>query len=322
MSKLIIKRNVNFTAFGLPEWNDKDYEVPLVIHIDGAKVSIYLEKDKSGLSSKHKIDVLPRGRIEIEFDPAPMKLIDGLRFKLGSAEIAKKIYGIYSEAFEKFEALLVSRGNLKYLFWMRVMPESEFFRESGLIGDGAEWSIDGSEYSLFTPKLPKSRKINPMYKADQLLSSTKWKTLQEASDNGEFPSDELLELYRIRNKAYMHQKKTAAIEASIISETLLREYGLKVLKVRGFSNNKIKKIKDELTFNNLLNIILPLSLSKSEFSRISRSVLRVDHLRRIRNDLVHGNKSDKDIETSDVIAGAESAIKLVNYLKKKIEEGT
>ena len=99
----------------------------------------------------------------------------------------------------------------------------------------------------------------------------------------------------------------------------MREYGLKALKAQGFSNNKIKKIKDELTFNNLLNVILPLSLSKSEFSKISSSVTKVDNLRRVRNDLVHGNKTSSEFESSDIAEGTEAAIKLVNFLKKKID---
>ncbi len=319
MSKLVIRRKLDFYEFGLPEWSDQDYEKPLVIHIDGAKVSFFIEKDVLSFSKKRKINVLPTGRIEIEFDPTPKKLLEGLKSKAGSTEAAKRIYEIYRTAIERFEALLLSKANLKHSFLMRVMSERKYFEDCSLIGS-VEWALSGSKYVQFKPNLSKSRKINPLYKADQLITPGKWSKLQDVADNGDYPEGELLELFRIRNKAYSHDNKTAAIEASIISETLLREYGLKALKAQGFSNNKIKKIKDELTFNSLLNIILPLSLTKSEFSKISSSVVKVDNLRKIRNDLVHGNKNDKDVETSDVIEGTESAIKLVNFLKKKIEE--
>jgi hypothetical protein len=290
----------------------------LVIHVDRAKVSIYIEKKRSGVY--RNILLLPYGRLEIEFDPAPKQMVSDLKSKTGSANAAKKIYDIHRVAFENFEALLLSKANLKYVYPMKFISESEFFSEDGIHGESVEWSIDSSDFVAFKPKLPSSRKINPMYKSDQLISVSKWKKLQEAADNFEFLEDELLELYRIRNKAYMEQRKTAAIETSIISETLLREYGLKVLRVQGFSNNKINKIKDELTFNNLLNIVLPLSLTKSKFSKISQAVTKVDSLRKIRNDLVHGNKMDTEVEVSDVIERTEGAIKLVNFLKKKIKE--
>ena len=151
------------------------------------------------------------------------------------------------------------------------------------------------------------------------MTLRKWQKLQDAIDNNNYPKDELLELYKMRNKAYLFDAKTAAIEASIISEALLRKYGLSVLKIQGYSSSKIKKIKDELTFNNLLNVILPLSLTKTEFTKISSAVNNVDTLRRIRNDLVHGNIDGNSVDQEDVKKGTESAIKLVEFLKSKIE---
>lgn len=313
MSKLIIRRKVDFSSFGTSIWTDEEYERPLVLHIDGAKIYFYIEKDSLGLSSRLKINVMPRGRIEILYDSAPSSLIKGLQSKTTELATANKVYSLYKKAFERLEALLLSRGNQKYLFWMRVVSEGEFFQDRGLMGEFVEWSVDGDDFKKFTPKLPRSRKINPMYKSDQILTPTKWRKLQEAANNNEDPSSELLELYRIRNKSYMQDSKTAAIEASIISETLLREYSLKALKSQGFSNNKIKKIRDELTFNNLLNVVLPLSLSKSEFSKISSSVTKVDKLRKVRNDLVHGNKTSDEFESNDIAAGTEAAIRLVDF---------
>ncbi|MDA3934215.1 MAG: hypothetical protein PF630_07825 [Gammaproteobacteria bacterium] len=320
MSKLLIKRKIDFSGFGTSVWLDKDYETPLVFHVDGAKVSFYLEKDTSGIVSRLKINVMPKGRVEILYDPAPSNIVKGLKSKTSQLGAANTIYSVYKKAFEKLEAILISKGNQKFLFLMSVMSEGEFYRERGFYGDSVEWSIDSAKFVKFEPKLPKNRKRNPMFKSDQLITHAKWKKFQESADNKDYPSDELLELYRIRNKSYMQDSKTAAIEASIISETLLREYGLKALKSQGFSNNKIKRIKDELTFNNLLNVILPLSLSKSEFSKISSSVTKVDNLRKVRNDFVHGNKSSSEFESSEVAEGTEAAIRLVNFLKKKIEE--
>jgi len=319
MSVLTIKRKLTYMSFGKRVWSDEELKVPLTYPVEDAKISIFFERDSIAMEERIGFDVSPTGRIEMEFDPAPTQMVNDLRSKSAGLRTATKIYRIYKIALERFESLLLSKGGQKYLFGMHAEAEGQFFGDGGFRGEPVKWSLDDSEFKIFKPKLPKSRKRNPMYKADQLLTVGKWEKLQEAASNNEFPESELLELYRIRNKAHFRENTTAAIEASIISETLLRQFGLKSLKAQGFSNNKIKKIRDELTYNNLLNVILPLALTKGEFAKISGSVLKVDHLRKIRNDIVHGNKADHEFESSDILEGTEAAIKLVEFLKKKIE---
>jgi len=144
------------------------------------------------------------------------------------------------------------------------------------------------------------------------------KICSAAADNATYPESELLELYRIRGKCGWRELRTAAIEASIISESLLRAYGLQALKASGFSSNKIKRLRDELTFNNLLNIVLPLSLTKTELRKVQRAIDAVDRLRGIRNDLIHGNIVEKDVEAKAVEAGIDGAIQLVRFLQMKL----
>ncbi|MBI4232069.1 hypothetical protein HY605_02455 [Candidatus Peregrinibacteria bacterium] len=319
MSKLIIKRRIDYPLFGLWKWKDPDYNLPLVIPVSAAKAYFYLKKDK--YVEIRDLVVFVQGHIEIEFDPAPTNIVTGLKTKTGKSEAAHRIYSAYEEAMKKLEALLLSAANQKYLFWVRIISENEFFGRDGILDrDIVHWSLDGSDFQQFTPTIASPRGKNPMFKADQVITFAKWKKLQEAANNQQFLEDDLLELYRIRNKAHMRQAKTATIEASIISETLLREYGLKALETQGFSKKRIKKIKDDLTFNNLLNVVLPLSLPRSEFNRISDSVQKVDLLRRIRNDLVHGNIQENEVDHNNVIEGTEAAIKLVNFLIKKINK--
>ena len=320
MAKLIIKRGADYYPFGVPEWNDEDLKTPLIIPVQDAKVAFFIDKRNIGtFKLKRKLDPIPSGRMEIEFERAPSDLVRGIKSKTSNSSAAKRIYSIYSEAMDIFESALLSAGALKYMYWMRKIAEYEFF--GGSFGmDKVTWSlVPGNESGTFQPKIPSSRKINPLYKSNQLMTLRKWQKLQDAIDNNNYPKDELLELYKMRNKAYLFDAKTAAIEASIISEALLRKYGLSVLKIQGYSSSKIKKIKDELTFNNLLNVILPLSLTKTEFTKISSAVNNVDTLRRIRNDLVHGNIDGNSVDQEDVKKGTESAIKLVEFLKSKIE---
>lgn len=185
-------------------------------------------------------------------------------------------------------------------------------------GRGVEWQMDGGSYQQFTPRIPKPKGRNPMFKADQLVTPSRWSAMQKAADAGDYLEGELLELYRIRGKAAWRELRVAAIEASIISESLLHAYGAAILKNNGFSGSKIKRLKDEMTFNNLLNILLPLSLSKTELRSMQANIDSVDVLRGIRNDLVHGNMEEKGIDSKQVDKGIEAAIKLVRFLRDRI----
>ena len=320
MSKLTIKREIDIPSFGLWKWKDADYRVPLVVPLLGAKVFIFLHKPRFSLEPD--LEVFVEGHIEIEYDPAPQSLIDGLKKKNGDADTIKKIFESYKEAINRLEAILLSSANQKYLSWIRIIPEREFFGEGDLRGRSVEWTLDDGKYVAFTPKVSHRQKRHPMFLSNQLITIKKWRRMQDAANNQELPLDELFELYRIRNKAYLKETRAAVIEASIISETLLRDYGLKALELQGFSRNKIKKIRDELTFNNLLNIVLPLSLNKKEVKRISQCIQDVDGLRRLRNDIVHGNIQASDVDYQDVIKGVEASIRLVNFLKQKIENAS
>ncbi|HEX4954890.1 MAG TPA: hypothetical protein VF017_15980 [Thermoanaerobaculia bacterium] len=317
MSQLIIRRPIDFPSFGASKWRKQDHDTPLSMQLTRAKVLVYLEEEKHPW--KRDVILFPSGRIELHYAPAPPDLVQSLSRKgTASATAAEAIYDAYVEAHTKFEALLYSAGKVRYL--MRMGPESmtNFFTGGRLSRGQVEWSVDGTTFTPFQPKLTKPRGRNPLYTAAQLVTPVRWRDMQRAADNGTFPEGELLELYRIRGKAGWRELRAAAIEASIISETLLRAYGLKALKESGFSNNKIKRLRDELTFNNLLNIVLPLSLGKTDLRRVQAAIDAVDRLRGIRNDLVHGNIAQKDVEAPQVEQGIDGAIALVRFLQSKL----
>jgi hypothetical protein len=187
-------------------------------------------------------------------------------------------------------------------------------------GEGpVTWSLDGSHPQAFRPGLPKLRGINPLYKADQLLTPRKWRRMQDAANDGDFPEGEVLELLGIRSKAKWRQKRVATIEVAIIAEALLRRYAVVILKNNGFSNAKIKAIGDELSFNNMLNIVLPLSLTRGELKRLRAAIEAVDLLRKVRNDLVHGNIPEDQVEESSIDQGINGALRLAEFLKRKTE---
>lgn len=139
--------------------------------------------------------------------------------------------------------------------------------------------------------------------------------MRAAINNNDFPEQEILEILRIQSGLYWNKKKVSTLEISILLETILRDHSYNILRDRGISNSKIKGLKDELSFNNILNLVLPLSLSKSQVKSLKESISSVDTLRKIRNDLVHGNISEKEIDESLVRKGIEGGLKLVKLLK-------
>lgn len=319
MNELIISREINYSGCGAAKWSETDHKRPLVIPVESAKVAFYLHKDD--LTHRGTI-VFPRGHVEILFSPAPQSLVNGLKSKGESAtSAAELIYRRFTEAHERFEGLLMSTAGITRLLRSGTMSIHTFYEDRiSMLGSGpVSWSLDGSPPETFRPKLPKLRGINPLYKADQLLTPQKWRKMQDAADDGDFPEDEVLELLGIRSKAKWREKRVATIEAAIISESLLRRYAVKILKDNGFSNTKIKALGDELSFNNMLNIVLPLSLTKGELKRVRSSIEAVDLLRKVRNDLVHGTISEDQVEETSIDQGINGALRLAAFLRKKTE---
>ncbi len=317
MPKLTIRRAIDFPNFGASKWRKQDHHTPLVLRLSHAMALIYLEEEQYG--THNDVIVFPGGRLELIYDPAPTDLIRGLsRRGSASTSAAEWIYEAYLEAYTRFEALLYSAGKVKYL--MRFGPESiaNFFSRGTLAPRGVEWSMDDAAFLAFQPKLAKPRGKNPLYTAAQLVTPGRWRDMQRSAENDSYPEGELLELYRIRGKAGWRELRTAAIEASIVSESLLRAFGLKTLKESGFSNTKLKRLRDEMTFNNLLNIVLPLSLNKRELRSVQAAIDAVDRLRGIRNDLVHGNITEREVEAKQVEQGIDGAISLVRFLQAKV----
>lgn len=321
MQTLTVRRKIYFPPCGLWKWKSSDYGEPLTVGTSNSKALIYAEEDEYFIKKGESINSFPSGRIELLFSPPPPKLVEGLKKEKGqiSQDAAQIIYDNYSEAFQHFQALLMSAGGVIMLGTWGQEDIRSFFSSTPLPSEKVEWRIDDEKYTAFRFKFPRGKGRNPIYTAAQLVTPQRWRKMQRVSDDGEIPRGEILELYKIRAKAAWRELRIAAIEASIISETLLRDYAFKILRAGGFSNNKIKNMKNDLTFNHLLNIVLPLSLNKTELRRIHPSIQAVDTLRSIRNDLVHGNKTVDEIDQIDVTRGIDGAIKLVRFLSDKLE---
>ena len=87
---------------------------------------------------------------------------------------------------------------------------------------------------------------------------------------------------------------------------------------KGFSKGKIKDLRDELGFNIVLNLVLPLTMSKTELRRLAKWRSSIDHLRKLRNNIVHNNLADESINEKEVLEGIYAAIDLFQFIERKL----
>ena len=302
---------------GTWKWSKTDYDIPLVFQLHGVKASLSLDAFDAG---KRDREVIWDAHLVLEFSNPLPEFVRGLKTtgKLAQRS-AEAIHGYYVQVHEKFEGVLRTAGGVTNLMQQSPMSIENFFKKEGIARKGCYWYLEGEKPKSFSPKITKNRRgLNPLFRNDQGITKAKWKRLQLAIDNQDFPVPEMLELLRIRSKLQWRQKKIPTIEAAILVETLLREYSEKVLITLGISKNRVKALRDELTFNTFLNIVLPLSLTRSETKRIEEHIRKVDVLRKIRNDLVHGNIREEDIDENNVRSGIEGALVVVAFIRRKI----
>lgn len=323
MSNVIVRRAFEFPGCGLSRWTTVDYKKPLVLVAASRATAMIYAHDPASLTAGH-IDVFPGGRIELQYRPAADTFIAGLSSTGAAAEnAAREIYAAYQDAYEKLEALLMSTARVRHLTPMQPISYGAFFDGRSPIFNlhhhaPVEWKVDDGEFAPFRLAIRDRRKRRPVYRAQELVTPSKWLRMQRAANDGSIPVAEYLELLRIRTKAAHGELKIATIEASIVSEALLRTFGVRLLEQRGLSRNKIKDLRNDLTFNHLLNVVLPISLGTTELRRIGAAIQAVNTLRVARNDLVHGNKKEKEIAPAVVEEGIDGALKLAKLLASKL----
>lgn len=317
MPPVFVLREIQIPMIGTWKWSKADYDTPLLFQLHGVKASLKLDAYDAG---KRDREVVWDAHLLLEFTNPLPEFVRGLKTSGKLAQrAAEEIYGYYIQVHEQFEGVLRTAGGVTNLMQQAPMSIESFFEKEGIGRKGCRWYLEGEKAKAFSPKITKNRRgLNPLFRSDQIISQTKWQRLQLAIDNQDFPAPEMLELLRIRSQLQWRQKKIPTIEAAILVETLLREYAEKVLLSLGFSKNRVKALRDELTFNTFLNIVLPLSLTRSETKRIEDNIRKVDVLRKVRNDLVHGNIREEDIDENNVRSGIEGALVVVAFIRRKI----
>ena len=317
-----IKLNViHSPIFGTWKWESKNYKIPLNFLIENVEVKLFLEDPEEKFSStKTRKDLEPFVDIFLllKFKNPSNDFVCGLKSKNGENTLAvtKRIHGIYEDAMNKFEILLRTTGGVKHLFDIKITSVESLFRKD-FLKYPVSFQIDKEKACEFKPSFPKGHQRRyPLYKVEQLITFGKWRKMQKAIDNSEFANQEIIEILRIRAKLLGKNKKIATLESAILLESLLRDYARRILKEKGISNTKIKQLSDELNFNNVLNLLLPFSLKNSELDKLQESINAIDKLRKIRNDVVHGEITEDEIDENLVEKGIEGGLKLIKFLRK------
>ncbi len=309
---------IELSDFVTWKWANKDYDVPLKFNLSNSIAKLVLHNPQMSFENRGWVY---KANLQLEFSTASDYFIRCLRSKGDlSLKAAEIIYDCYKQVTNKFETLLLTVGGVGILAQEGPNSFQDIFKTRGTSPreNLISWWIEGStSKEKFNPKILKDRRKirNPLFKRERSITTLGWRKMQIALSNSDFPSVEIMELLRIKSRLQWGGLKIATIEAAVFAENLLRTYSVDVMKKRGISGKRIKELKDDLNFNTLLNVVLPLSVSEGKAKIIQTHIVKVNVLRKIRNDLVHGEITETDIDDKAVIEAIDSTIKLVELTR-------
>lgn len=317
MSTVVVKKKITIPMIGTWKWSKADYNTPLIFNLSGIKAKLRLDMGSPG---SKQLGITWEAILELHFIPAPRSLIRGLTTSGKQAiDVARRIHEYYLSVYEQFESLLYTVGKTRGMHPESPIPFERFFSDGSLKDDAVTFQVDGECEQKFTPKVSSSRRrTRPLFKRAQLIDREKWGRMQGALDARDFPAPELVELYRLRSKMDWGEHKIATIEAATFAETTLRDFVVRALVSRGISRRKLKDLQNDLSFSILLNALLPMAIPKAKADKLRPHIVSVDLLRKIRNDLVHGNINENEINEENVRRGIDGTLRIVETIKKAL----
>lgn len=310
-----ISRVCRAPLFVLNKWKDTDSEIPLVFNLDGAVSKLYVRPLSIELPNSFKEAY--QFLFELYFENVPTGYKTILQSKSKKAyEFAERIYSYFIDTCEKVEASLRTTGNVKNLFMIPIESFDEFFDNK--FAGYVTYTINDSEPCYFIPKIPKRKGLFDLYKLPQQVTPDKWDRMRKEIAANNIPTEEVLELLRLWSKLdFSNEQRLATVESAIFIEAALRNYAKKILQKKGFSRNKIDDFSNDLTFNIVLNLILPLTLTNSERRNIMKDINQVNKLRKKRNDIIHDNIDNNEIDKKEMKQAIESSIRIIKCINKK-----
>lgn len=323
MPNLIIRRRLDSPTFGVWKWTEADHKRPLKFQLDGAISRIFVGEDRIRDNEPLRdLQVTMDLQFELIFDGAPKEYIAALKSRGAKAtQFADRIYDYFLETLSRFEAALRVSGKVRHLMSLGIPSIHGFFNTRGFgWRQQVTWQIDNQEAQIFRPPLRKQpRGKNPLFKHPQLVTADKWKRMQRDINANRLPSEEILQLHRLAGKVYPRDKRIPIVEAAILIESRLKAYAETILPEKGFTKSKIKDLRDELTFNSVLNLVLPLTLSKTDLKRVTKWRPHIDRIRKLRNDIVHDDLTDDAISEKEVLDGINAAVDLFEFIEEKLK---
>lgn len=301
------------------KWSADDYKKGLKFKIDeNTAIDFYLLPSFSMSNKLNEREVFLSGKIVISIKKPQKDFLEGLTnpSSKNSIKTAEEIYKIYKKIFNLVALYYKWFANLPYVIEGSGTSFYDVFKGDSY-GSSVSWSGDKINFKIFNPKLPKSRKINPMFKGKSLLTKQKWKKLRKDILIGQLPSKEIEELVKIQGKINWGGKRIPAVEAVALMEVIIRDKARQVLKKAGQSNTKIERIGKDMELSILINLFLPIILTKKEFSKYKKYIDALDKLRSVRNDIMHKNIDESAINEEHVKNGIKAAIKIAMLLEKK-----
>lgn len=285
MPDLIIRKRLNSLTFGVWKWREEDHARPLTFQLDGARSQVYVEEHRI---RDDPLEIVMYLQFVLIFQAAPREYIVALKSRGGrSTQFAYRIYDYFRETISRLEGVLRVSGKVRNLMSTGIPSIHRFYDARGFgWGEEVTWRIDDQQPQEFRSKLgdqPRGR--NPLFKHPQLVTVGKWERLQEDVDANRLPSEDVVELHRLAGNVYPKSKRVPVVEAAILIESKLKAYAETILPTKGFSKSKLKDLKDELTFNTVLNLLLPLTLTKTEMRSLRQLLPLVDRIRKLRMTL-------------------------------------
>jgi hypothetical protein len=321
MSQLIIRKVLNSPMFGVWKWTEDDHKEPLQFQLDGATSRIYVEAPFRFPEDEplRDLQLVMNLKFELNFDGAPRDYITALQSQGAKAtKFANRIYDYFVETLSRLEGVLRVSGKVRHLTSFGT-PSIHSFYSSGW-REEVTWQVDDQDPQVFRPSLKMPRGRNPLFKHPQLVTTDKWKRMQRDINANRLPSADILELHRLAGRISPKEKRIPIVEAAILIESKLKAYAEAILPEKGFTKSKIKDLRDELTFNSVLNLVLPLTLSKTDLKRVSKWRPHIDRIRKLRNGIVHNDLSDEAISEKEVLNGVNAAVDLFEFIENKLNE--
>ncbi len=318
---LIVKIEDAALSLVLWKWSDEHFKIPLKIRLPDSAVSVFLDDPDRGFSNRATPTRRPRqwvmrSTMLFQFEnPSDDFRQSLLRPRSEKGErAAKKIHEDYLRCLDIVVTYCRLELDVHTIFEAHKSDLFDLFEGKYSRQTNVSWSLDGDTFTPFNYKPKRGRKINPIYKSESLIKPADWVRLQRAISRRQMPPAEVKELLKLRSKVQWNEKRVSIVESAAIIEMALKNVVSNSLLQKGVSKARLDSLREEAGLSIFLNFMLPLGLSNAMYKRVLPLIHKIDKLRKLRNQIMHENFPEQDIDREDAYEGIDSCIDLLTYL--------